>query len=352
MKIDFVNLKAQYREYQSEIETEVLDVFRSAEFLYGEKLKSLETSLAIYTGAKHAIGCESGTDALMLSLVALNIGHGDEVITTPFASSSTAEVISLLGAHIVFVDIDEDSYNIDPLKIRNAITEKTKVIIPVSLFGQCADMDAINEIAKECNLPVIEDASQSFGATYNGKKSCNLSTIGYTSFYPSKPLGAYGNGGAVFTNDEELATKTRALLEHKIYGCLDETQAAILGVKLKHFDKEVRLRDEIGTRYNDLLEDANVIVPKISGSNTCVFSHYSIRVEDREAMMEKLRDEEIPTIIYYPTPLHLQEAFKKLGYNEGNYPVSEKISSQIMSLPMSAFLTETEQDFIVQVIKN
>ncbi|QOY55662.1 DegT/DnrJ/EryC1/StrS family aminotransferase [Candidatus Sulfurimonas marisnigri] len=352
MNIDFVDLKAQYREYKSEIDSEVLEVFSSAEFIRGEKLTSLEKNLVSFTEADHAICCGSGTDALMLSLVALNIGHGDEVITTPFASSSTAEVISLLGAHIIFVDIDEENYNIDPVKIRSAITEKTKVIIPVSLFGQCADMDSINSIAKEYDLPVIEDASQSFGATYNGKKSCNLSTIGYTSFYPSKPLGAYGNGGAVFTNDEELAAKIRALLENKIYGYLDEVQAAVLGVKLKYFDNEIKLRDEIGTRYNDLLEDANVITPKISESNICVFSHYSIRVEDREAMMEKLRDEEIPTIIYYSIPLHLQEAFKKLGYNEGNYPVSEKVSSQIMSLPMSAFLTEEEQDFIVHTIKS
>ncbi|MCK4875025.1 MAG: DegT/DnrJ/EryC1/StrS family aminotransferase, partial [Sulfurimonas sp.] len=241
-------------------------------------------------------------------------------------------------------------------------TNKTKAIIPVSLYGQCADMDTINEIAKEFNIPVIEDACQSFGATYNDKKSCNLSTIGCTSFFPSKPLGAYGDGGAIFTDDDEIATKIRMLLNHGqnerykhkyigINGRLDAVQAAVLGVKLKHFDKEVKLRDEIGERYSDLLEEANVITPKIHESNKSVYAQYSIRVEDRETMVEKLTALEIPTAVHYPVPLHLQEAFKDLGYSEGDFPISEKISSQIMSLPMSPYLTEAEQDFIVQAIK-
>lgn len=363
MNIDFINLKAQYREYQSEIDSEVLEVFSSAQFIGGEKVKSLEANLSTYTGAKHAIGCSSGTDAILLSLMALNISAGDEVITTPFTFIATAEVISFLGARSVFVDIDEDSYNIDASKIRDAITERTKAIIPVSLYGQCADMDSINEVAKEFDITVIEDAAQSFGATYNGNKSCNLSTIGCTSFFPSKPLGAYGDGGAIFTNDDELATKIRMLLnhgqeeryKHKLIGLnarLDAVQAAVLGVKLRHFEKEVELRDEIGSRYSDLLEDANVITPKIMEENTSVYAQYSIRVEDRDSMIEKLSQENIPTAIHYPTPLHLQEAFENLGYKEGDFPISEKISKQILSLPMSPYLTEAEQDFIVQTIKS
>ena len=362
MKINFIDLKAQYQEYKKEIDNEVLEVFSSAQFIGGEKLSSLESNLANFTGAKHAIGCSSGTDALLLSLMALDIGQGDEVITTPFTFIATAEVIAFLGAKSVFVDIEEESYNIDATKIKHAITDKTKAIIPVSLYGQCADMDAINEIAKEFEIPVIEDACQSFGATYNGKKSCNLSTIGCTSFFPSKPLGAYGDGGAIFTNDDELATKMRMLLNHGqnerykhkyigINGRLDAVQAAVLGVKLKYFDKEVRLRDEIGSRYNDLLEDADVITPKISDFNTSVFAQYSMRVKDREAMVAKLTAKEIPTAVHYPVPLHLQEAFSGLGYTKGDFPISEMISSQIMSLPMSPYLTETEQDFIVETIK-
>ncbi|MCF6310214.1 MAG: DegT/DnrJ/EryC1/StrS family aminotransferase [Sulfurimonas sp.] len=362
MKINFIDLKAQYKEYQKEIDSEVLEVFSTAQFIGGEKLNSLEKNLATYTGAKHAIGCSSGTDALLLSLMALDIGPGDEVITTPFTFISTAEVIAFLGAKSVFVDIDEESYNIDASKIKNVITDRTKAIIPVSLYGQCADMDAINELAQEFDIPVIEDACQSFGASYNNKKSCNLSTIGCTSFFPSKPLGAYGDGGAIFTNDDELAAKIRMLLNHGqnerykhkyigINGRLDAVQAAVLGVKLKHFDKEVQLRDEIGERYSDLLEEADVITPKISEFNTSVYAQYSIRVKDREAMVEKLTALEIPTAVYYPIPLHLQEAFKSLGYSEGDFPVSEKISSQIMSLPMSPYLTETEQDYIVKAIK-
>lgn len=362
MKINFIDLQAQYKKYEKEINSEVLEVFASAQFIGGEKLNSLEKNLAVYTGAKHAIGCSSGTDALLLSLMALDIGVGDEVITTPFTFIATAEVVALLGAKSVFVDIDEESYNIDPSKIEAAITKKTKAIIPVSLYGQCADMKAINDIAKKYSITVIEDACQSFGATYRGKKSCNLSTISCTSFFPSKPLGAYGDGGAIFTDNDELATKMRMLLNHGqnerykhkyigINGRLDAVQAAILNVKLKHFEEEVRLRDEIGSRYSDLLEDADVITPKIAEASTSVYAQYSIRVKDREAMVEKLSKLGVPTAVHYPVPLHMQEAFKDLGYSIGDFPISELVSKEIMSLPMSAYLSEAEQDFVVQAIK-
>jgi len=362
MKINFIDLQAQYLAYQPEIDREVLEVFSSAQFIGGEKLNKLENSLATYTGAKHAIGCSSGTDSLLLALMALDIGHGDEVITTPFTFIATAEVIALLGAKAVFVDIEDATYNIDATKIEAAITQRTKAIMPVSLYGQCADMDAINDIAKKHSLPVIEDACQSFGATYNSKKSCNLSTIGCTSFFPSKPLGAYGDGGAIFTSDDELAAKIRMLLNHGqnerykhkyigINGRLDAVQAAVLDVKLKHFDKELTSRDEIGSRYSDLLEDSNVITPKISATNTSVYAQYSVRVKDRESLVAKLSAKDIPTAVHYPVPLHLQEAFKSLGYQRGDFPVSEEISEQIMSLPMSPFLTELQQDYIADAIK-
>lgn len=362
MKINFIDLQAQYLAYQTEIDREVLEVFSSAQFIGGEKLNRLENSLATYTGAKHAIGCSSGTDALLLALMALDIGAGDEVITTPFTFIATAEVIALLGAKSVFVDIESDTYNIDPTKIEHAITERTKAIIPVSLYGQCADMDAINEIAKKHNIMVIEDACQSFGASYNGKKSCNLSTIACTSFFPSKPLGAYGDGGAIFTSDDELAAKMRMLLNHGqnerykhkyigINGRLDAVQAAVLNVKLKHFDKEVSERENIGSRYSDILEDADVITPKIKEGNTSVYAQYSIRVKDREAMVAKLSAQEIPTAVHYPVPLHLQEAFENLGYKVGDFPISELVATEIMSLPMSPYLTEVQQDFIADAIK-
>ena len=362
MQINFIDLKAQYQEYKSEIDKEVLEVFSSAQFIGGEKLNRLEAALSAYTGAKHAIGCSSGTDALLLSLMALDIGEGDEVITTPFTFIATAEAIALLGAKPVFVDIEEESYNIDATKIKAVITEKTKAIMPVSLYGQCADMDVINDIAKEYNLPVIEDACQSFGASYKGKKSCNLSTLGCTSFFPSKPLGAYGDGGAIFTNDDALAQKLRMLLNHGqnerykhkhigINGRLDAVQAAVLNVKLNHFDKEVTKRASIGTRYNTLLKDTAVITPKIAEHNTSVFAQYSIRVQHREAMVAKLNAKEIPTAVHYPIPLHLQEVFIPLGYSEGDFPISEKVAKEILSLPMSAYLGDAQQDFVVETIK-
>jgi UDP-2-acetamido-2-deoxy-ribo-hexuluronate aminotransferase len=362
MKINFIDLKAQYQAYQSEIDSEVLDVFKNAQFIGGEKLNKLEADLAASTGAKHAIGCSSGTDALLLSLMALDVKAGDEVITTPFTFIATAEVIAFLGAKSVFVDIDEESYNIDASKIEAVITDKTKAIIPVALYGQCADMDAINEIANRHAIPVIEDACQSFGASYKGKKSCNLSTIGCTSFFPSKPLGAYGDGGAIFTSDDALAEKLRMLLNHGqnerykhkyigMNGRLDAVQAAVLNVKLKYFEKEVKTREETGARYNALLADADVITPKIAEGNSSVFAQYSIRVKDRESMVEKLTAKEIPTAVHYPLPLHLQEAFSDLGYTVGDFPVSEKVSNEIMSLPMSPYLTQEEQDYIVESIK-
>ena len=362
MNINFIDLKAQYQTYKEEINKEMLEVCESAGFIGGPKLQAFEENLASYVGVSHAIGCSSGTDALLLSLMALDIKAGDEIITTPFTFIATAEVIAFLGATAVFVDVDEKTYNIDATKIEDAITERTKAIMPVSLYGQCADMNHINDIAERNNLMVIEDACQSFGATQEGKKSCGLSHIGCTSFFPSKPLGGYGDGGAIFTNDDDLAQKIRMLLNHGqnerykhkyigINGRLDALQAAILNVKLKHFDSEVIAREEIGMRYSDMLCDANVVTPFIEENNTSVYAQYSIRVSDRESMVEKLTQAGVPTAVHYPMPLHLQEAFAYLGYNEGDFAICEKISKEIMSLPMSPYLKEEEQDFIVETIK-
>ncbi|MBN2894364.1 MAG: DegT/DnrJ/EryC1/StrS family aminotransferase [Campylobacterales bacterium] len=363
MAINFIDLQAQYRAYKEEIDREILEVCESAQFIGGPKIAQLEKSLAEYTDAAHAIACSSGTDALLLALMALEIKPGDEVITTPFTFIATAEVIAFLGAKSVFVDIEEKSYNIDSHKIEAAITERTKAIIPVSLYGQCADMDAINAIAAKHGLSVIEDACQSFGASYKGKKSCNLSTIGCTSFFPSKPLGCYGDGGAIFTNDDALAQKMRMLLNHGqnarykhryigINGRLDAIQAAVLNVKLKHFDDELALRQKIAARYDDgLFTCNNVTTPYVKADRDSVYAQYSIRVQDRDNVAAALSARGIPTAVHYPMALHLQEAFAPLGYKAGDFPISEKISEEIMSLPMSPFLSHEDQEQIIAALK-
>ncbi len=361
MNIPFIDLKTQYNNYKDEINKEILSVLESSQFILGPQVSKLEENLSNYTDSKHAIACSSGTDALLLSLMALDIKNGDEVITTPFTFISTAEVISFLGATPVFVDIDEATYNIDYKKIEEKITSKTKAIMPVSLYGQPSDMDEINEIAKKYNIKVIEDGCQSFGAKYKNKKSCNLSDIGCTSFFPSKPLGCYGDGGAVFTNDDNLAKKIRTLLNHGqeerykhkyigINGRLDALQAAVLNIKLKHFENEVEVREEIGKKYTSLLLNSSVTPPKVKDDRTSVYAQYSIRTKNREKLIKTLNLKKIPTAIHYPIPLHLQEAFSYLGYKKGDFPISEKISNEIMSLPMSPFLTKEQQDYITKTI--
>ncbi len=362
MKLPFIDLKAQYELYKDEINKEILGVLNSTQFILGPQVKKLEENLADFTGSKHVITCSSGTDALLLALMALNIKAGDEVITTPFTFISTAEVIALVGATTVFVDIDEKTYNLNPNLLKEKITSKTKAIIPVSLYGQPADMDEINNIAKQHNIAVVEDGCQSFGATYKNKKSCNLSDIGCSSFFPSKPLGCYGDGGAVFTNDDILAKKIRTLSNHGqeerykhkyigINGRLDALQAAILNVKIKHFKDEVAKREEIGKRYNDLLRDSKVTPPSIKTDRTSVFAQYSIRYKKRDDLASQLNQAGIPTAVHYPISLHQQEAFAYLGYKDGDFPISEKISNEIMSLPMSPFLTKEQQDLVINSIR-
>ena len=368
-QIPFADLKSQYNAYKSEIDKAVLDVMGSSMYIMGPEVEKLEKNLAAYVGAKHALSVSSGTDALLLALMSYGIKAGDEVITTPFTFIATAEVIALVGAKPVFADIDETTYNLDIEKVKPLINEKTKAIIPVSLYGLPADMDKFAELVKGTNIKLIEDACQSFGATDKGKYSCNYNSIGCTSFFPSKPLGCYGDGGAVFTNDDkeaEMLSNLRnhgqiARYKHKyigINGRLDAMQAAILNVKLAHFKEEIATRINIGNNYTAKIkaaykgDKADIITPFIPEGKVSVYAQYSVRVKNREEVAKKLNEQGIPTAIHYPIPLHMQECYAGCGFKEGDLPVSEKVSKEIMSLPMSAFLKEDDQDFIVLLKQN
>lgn len=356
MNIDFANLGLAYKEHKQAIDKAMSEVVNTSSFIMGPAVTELENKLSHFVGAKHSISCSSGTDALLLAMMAMDIQPGDEIITTPFTFIATAETIAFLKAKPVFVDIEETTYNIDPLKIEAAITDKTKAIIPVSLYGQPADMEEINSIANKHNITVIEDAAQSFGATYKGKKSCNLSDIACTSFFPAKPLGCFGDGGAVFTNNDIFAEKIKSLRLHGqskryhhqyvgIGGRLDSLQAAVLNAKLDHYDKDVKRRQEVAQTYSKYLND-HIPIPVIKEDRTSVWAQYSIRLDKRDLFQEKLKMAGIPTAIHYPMPLHLQECFVYLGGRKGDFPISEKISEEIMSLPMNPYLTEEEIDYI------
>ncbi len=361
MKIDFANLKRAYQAQQKEFDLALQKVLDSTKYIMGPEVENLENQLSAFTGSNHAISCSSGTDALLLALMALDIGPGDEVITTPFSFISTAETIALLGAKPVFVDIDEASYNIDASLIESKINPTTKAIIPVSLFGQVSDMDAINALAEKHSLTVIEDAAQSFGATYKGKKSCNLSTLACTSFFPSKPLGCFGDGGAVFTNNKGLAEKIKCIrlhgqtqrYNHKYIGLgarLDTLQASVLLVKLKRYEEDVKRRQEVANRYHKLLQN-NLNTPQINKENTSVWAQYSIRLTSRDEVQKKLQEKGVPTSVHYPKPMHLQECFEYLGYKEGDFPVSESVSKEIISLPMNPYISPEEQEYVCNELK-
>ncbi len=361
MKIPFIDLQAQYQAYKQEIDKAIQNVLDSSQYIMGPEVKKLEDGLARYTGSKHAIACSSGTDALLIALMAMDIQPGDEVITTPFTFISTTEVVSLLGAIPVFVDIEPDTFNIDSSKIEEKITAKTKAIIPVSLYGQVADMYEINVIAAKYNLIVIEDGAQSFGATYKGKKSCNLSDFGCTSFFPSKPLGCYGDGGALFTNNDALAEKSRMILAHGsrvryqhevvgINGRLDAIQGAILNVKLKYFAEEVQKREEIGTAYTELLRGKGLSLPVVKQDRTSVYAQFTVRSEKREELLERFNSNGVPTAIYYPKPLHLQQCYESLGYKTGDFPIAEKAAKEVFSLPMSPFITFEQQKLVSSIL--
>ncbi len=357
MSIPFIDLKTQYHALKPQIQARINAVLEHGQYIMGPEVKELEEKLAAYTGSKHCITVASGTEALLMSLMAIDIKPGDEVITTPFTFVATAEVIVLLGAKPIFVDIEPDTGNIDANLIETKITSKTKAIIPVSLYGQTADMDQIAAIAaRHGNIPVIEDAAQSFGATYKGRKSCNLSTIGCTSFFPSKPLGCYGDGGAIFTNDDELAQAMREIRIHGqsqryvhtrvgVGGRMDTIQCAVVLAKLERFDWEVEQRKIIGSRYNQLLDDAGILRVQQREDRTSVYAQYTVFTQDRELLQKKLSDQGIPTAVHYPVPLNEQPAYKHLCCPDCT-PIASKTAKRVMSLPMSAELSVESQIMI------
>ncbi len=357
-KIEFIDLKAQYGGLRESINSRIQRVLDHGQYIMGPEVRELEEKLEAHTGAKHCITVASGTEALLISLMALGVKPGDEIITTPFTFVATAEVIALLGATPVFVDVEPDTCNIDAKLIEAAITPKTRAIMPVSLYGQPADMDEINAVAaRHGNIPVIEDAAQSFGASYKGKKSCNLSTIGCTSFFPSKPLGCYGDGGAIFTSDDGLAQAMREIRVHgqsKRYyhtrigvgGRMDTLQCAIVLAKLEQFDWEVDQRIRIGRRYDQSFAGKVRTVAQ-RPDRTSVYGQYTVLIDERAAMQEKLKDAGIPTAVHYPVPLNLQPAFAYLDKPAGSFPVAEETAMRVMSLPMSPMLTADQQERIV-----
>jgi len=366
--MDFIDLKSQQLRIRKEIEARMAAVLDHGQYILGPEVAELESLLCQFTGSKHAIGVASGTDSLLIALMALGIGPGDEVITVPYTWISTPEVIALIGATPVFIDIEPDSWNMDPGLLEAAITENTKAIMPVGIYGQTANMKAINEIAiRNGNIPVIEDAAQSFGATHQGRQSGALSTIGSTSFFPSKPLGGYGDAGALFTDDDELAEKMRWIRVHGqsrkhhhpvlgINGRLDTLQAAIIIPKLAIFPEEIRLRQAVAQRYNDGISaflpshPDTIKLPRIAEGNTSVYAQYTILSQDRDAISAGLSKQGIPSVAYYVTPCHLQPAFQNLGHRKGDFPVTEKIADQCLSLPMSPYLSQEDQARVIEGI--
>lgn len=358
--MEFIDLKEQYRRYRPEIDARLQQVLDHAHFIMGPEIAELEQALAAYVGAKHCISVASGTDSLEIALRALGVGPGDDVVTVPFTWISTAEVIGLVGARPVFVDIEPATYNLNVDLLEAAITPRTKALLPVSLFGQMPDYDRINAIAAKHGLPVIEDAAQSFGATQRGRRSCGVTTLGSTSFFPAKPFGCYGDGGALFCNDDGLAEKLRAIRTHGglkrhhhpllgMNGRFDTLQAAILLAKLPHFEWEVQERSRIGARYTSLLA-AECTTPVVAPHNTHVYAQYTIRVPQRDQVAAQLKTRQIPSAVYYPKCLHEQPVFASAGARWGDFPEAEKASREVLSLPMHPFLTEADQDQVITAL--
>jgi len=358
--IDFIDLKAQQARLKNQIDAGIQNVLAHGQYILGPEVKELEEKLAAYVDAKYCITCANGTDALQIAQMAFGIGPGDEVITPGFTYIATAETVAILGATPVYVDINPKTYNLDVEQLEAAITPRTKAIIPVSLYGQCADFDAINAIAAKYNIPVIEDAAQSFGATYKGRKSCNLSTVACTSFFPSKPLGCYGDGGAIFTNDEELAKVIRQIARHGqdrryhhirvgMNSRLDTLQAAILLPKLEILDEEMQARQRVSETYTKLFNEVGILTtPFIEIHNQSAWAQYTIQVENRSEVQEKLKAQGIPTAVHYPIPLNKQPA---VANADVDLPVGDAIAKRVMSLPMHPYLRVEQQCVIVNNIK-
>ena len=371
-RMNFIDLKAQQEKILPALNERIQRVLAHGQYIMGPEVKELEERLAAYVGVKHAISCSSGTDALLMPLMAFGVGPGDAIFTTPFTFIATAEVIQLLGATPVFVDIDPRTFNIDPEALAQSVASlgrnpktanlKPKGIIPVDLFGQPADYDPINALAGEHRLFVLEDAAQSFGAAYKGRRAGALAEVAATSFFPAKPLGCYGDGGAIFTNDDEMASVLHSIRVHGqgthkydnvrigINGRLDSLQAAILLAKIEIFDQEVTARQEVARRYGEALKEV-VEIPYVAPECTSVWAQYSVLSDHREDLQRKLNAASVPTAIYYPLPLHLQGAFSHLGHQPGDFPVSEQAAQRIISLPMHPYLQSAEQEKIAGVLQ-
>lgn len=358
--MQFIDLQRQQQRISALLHERMDAVLASGRYILGPEVEELERELERFVGVGHCITVGNGTDAIQIALMALGIRPGDEVITTAFSFIATAEVIVLLGAVPVFVDVDPVSYNIDPVAVRAAITDRTRAIIPVSLYGQCADMDEINRIGEEFNLSVIEDGAQSFGATYRGKRSCGLSTIGCTSFFPSKPLGCYGDGGACFTDNDDLAAAMREIRAHGqsrryfhsrvgVNSRLDTLQAAVLLAKLTVFEDEIGARQECAREYARLLADVDCVIPAIMPGNTSVYAQYTIQARDRATVLARFKMAGVPSAVHYPTPLHRQPAFATA--QSPSLPVAEHLSEHVLSLPMHPYLTIDEQREVAEALR-
>lgn len=362
--MDFIDLKTQYRRIERQVRDGFDAVLTTGNYVMGAPVAGLETRLAAYCGAGHCIAVANGTDALMLALMALDVRPGDEVITTPFSFFATTEAIVLLGATPVFVDIDPVTWNLDPGRLAAAITPRTRGILPVGLYGQCADMDAIAEVAAAHNLWVLEDAAQSFGATYNGRRSCNLARIACTSFYPAKPLGCYGDGGACFTSDDELAARLRCLRDHGQAGRyhhvavglnsrLDTLQAVVLHAKLDIFDDEIAARRQVADHYASALAAncPSVAPPPIMPGRSSVYAQYTVELPRRDAVQDAMKARGVPTAVHYPQALHMQPALASLGYRPGDFPAAEAAAARVLSLPMHPYLSANDAERIAQALR-
>ncbi|MBF0629048.1 MAG: DegT/DnrJ/EryC1/StrS family aminotransferase [Magnetococcales bacterium] len=359
--MEFIDLQAQYRMMRPAIDQAIQEVLDSSRYINGPQVQALEQALAAFVGSgMHAVGFSSGTDALLAILMAKGIGPGDEVITTPFTFIATAETIALTGAKPVFVDVEPDTLNLDPNRIAAAITERTRAIMPVSLFGQCADLEAINRVAEAHGLWVLEDGCQSFGAERHGKRSCGLTLTAATSFFPAKPLGCYGDGGMAFSMDPELSARIRVIRDHGqvalyqharlgINGRLDTIQAAILLAKLPHFVQEIEARQQVAARYGERLA-GKVRIPQIRSENLSVFAQYTVRVAERERVRAAMAQAGIPTAVHYPIPLHHQGVFADLGYAREAFPHATLAAQEVISLPMHPYLTADQQDLVADAL--
>ncbi len=367
MNVPMLDLNAQYQTIKGEVESAVNTVLSEQKFINGPQVKELETEVAKYTNTEHAVGCASGTDALLLSLMAAGVGYGDEVITTPYTFFATAGSIARTGAKPVFVDIDPRTYNIDPALIAAKITNKTKAMIPVHLYGQVADMDPIMDIAKENNLVVIEDGAQAIGSEYKGRRAGSIGDFGCFSFFPSKNLGCMGDGGMVVSNNEEYAEKVRVLrvhgskpkYYHNVVGCnsrLDTLQAAILNVKLPKLDSWTEGRQKNAAWYDDAfakanLSDRQIVTPYVVPGGRHIYNQYVLRTKNRDELMAHLKNKEIGNCIYYPVPLHLQGCFAELGYKVGDMPNSEEAAKETVAIPIYTELTDDQKQYVVDSIK-